>query len=107
MAKFYGIVGYIGFVEKERGIQIEESTEREYFGDILNNTRALHKSEYGVNDDVNLTGKISIVADPYAYENYFNIRYVIVDGVKWRVSTVEPMRPRMILTLGGVYNGED
>ena len=58
-----------------------------------------------INDDININNSISIVADPYAYENFHNMRYAILEGVKWKITNVEINRPRLILTIGGVYNG--
>lgn len=105
MAKFYGPVGFVKTVETEPGVWEEKATEREYSGDLMRNARDLQSSN-DVNDDVNLANKISIVADPYAEQNFLSIRYVSFMGAKWKVKTVEVLYPRLILTIGGVYNGK-
>lgn len=103
MAKFYGKIGYAETVETEPGIWEERIVERSYFGDLIRNTRKLQNSG-GVNDDINVGNEISIVADPYANEHFYSMRYVELMGAKFKVSNVEVQYPRLILSLGGVYN---
>lgn len=103
MAKFYGKIGYAETVETEPGIYEEHIVERSYFGDLIRNTRRLQNSG-SVNDDINVGNEISIVADPYANEHFYSMRYVEFMGAKWKVSNIEVQYPRLILSLGGVYN---
>ncbi len=105
MAKFYGIIGYETRVETEPGVWTPTIVEREYFGDLLRNTHKIQNSG-GVNDNVDLAQDISIVADPYATENFRSMRYVEHMGTKWKITLVKPQYPRLILTTGGVYNGK-
>ena len=105
MGKFYGKVGYGETVETSPDIWEEQIVERAYYGDVLKNSRQWEKGE-GLNDNLRINNSISVVADAYAYENFANIRYVEWMGAKWKVSTVEPKPPRLILTLGGLYNGQ-
>lgn len=104
MAKWYGKIGYAETVETEPGIWEDVFTERSYYGDLIRNTRRLQSSS-SVNDDVVVSNQISIVADPYANEHIFAMRYIEFQGAKWKISDVEVQHPRLILTLGGVYNG--
>ena len=101
--KYYGNVGYANSVEASPGVWKEQIITRPYYGDILRNARRLQTGEY-LNDDISVGNSISIIADAYAYENFFSIRFVEWMGVKWKVDTVEVQRPRLILSLGGVYN---
>jgi hypothetical protein len=103
MAKYFGSIGYAETVETSPGIVKEEITERNYYGDILRNDRRLEDNDK-VNSDINITNRISIVSDPYAVENFWKIRYVTFMGNKWKVKTVDVEFPRLILTLGGLYN---
>ncbi len=105
MAKWYGKVGYAETVETAPGVWKEQITERYYSGDVLSNTRRLQTTDQ-VNDDINITNDISIVADPYAYSNFHSIRYAEFMGAKWKVSNIKVERPRLTLSLGGVWNGE-
>lgn len=105
MAKFYGKIGYVRTIESEPGIWTEEATEREYYGDIIRNSRNLNSSNE-INDSINISNNISVVADPYAKENFQYMRYVIFMGVKWAISNVLIEYPRITLTIGGVYNGK-
>lgn len=104
MAKFRGIIGFSETKEKEPGIWEPEISEKTYSGDSLRRSYRNQNSS-GINDDINISNEISIVADPYAMENFFAIQYVIFQGAKWKVTNVEVQRPRLTLTLGGVYNG--
>ena len=104
MAKYYGKIGYNESVETTPGVWEEKITERSYYGDVVRNARRLQSTDK-VNDDVNVNNEISIVADPYAMNNFHSMRYVEFMGAKWKVSNVEVQYPRLILTLGGLYNG--
>lgn len=104
MAKFYGVIGYETTVETKPGVWEEQFVERPYFGDLIRNTRRLESSGT-LNDNVNITNEISIVADPYANENFHSMRYVKFMGTAWKITSVEVQYPRLILSVGGVYNG--
>ena len=103
MAKFYGKIGYIDTVESEPGYWDEKAIEREYYGDITRNTSRYQNSGQ-VNDNIVINNILSIVADPYANENFQHMRYVVWMGAKWKITNVEVQYHRLILTLGGVYN---
>jgi len=103
MAKFYGNIGYVKTVEVEPGVWIEEVFVYPYFGDVTRNT-SRYQSSGGVNDDINVSNIISIVADPFARENFQHMRYAEFMGTKWKITNVEVQYPRLILTIGGVYN---
>ena len=103
MNKYYGTVGYVEFSETATDVYQEVKTEREYIGDVLRNTRRWQGTEH-LNDDLNVSNRISIVADPYAYDHFQYIRYCTWMGTKWKVTNVEVAYPRLILDLGGVYN---
>lgn len=106
MNKFYGEVGYAESVEtpEESGIFIDVITEQSYYGDVIRNTRALESGEK-VNNDISVSNTISIVADEYATSHIFAIRYVKWAGTLWTVTSVEVKSPRLLLSLGRVYNG--
>lgn len=104
MAKFYGKVGYGEQVETAPGVWQDVITEVSYFGDVIRNTRILQDGGK-VNDDLSVSNSISVVADAYANEHFFAIRYVEWAGALWTVDNVEVQSPRLLLRLGGVYNG--
>lgn len=105
MAKFYGSIGYAETVETKPGVWEEVITERKYFGDIIRNSRRLQTADK-LNDDITVSNEISIVADPFANMNFHLMRYVEFMGAKWKISNVDVQYPRLILTIGGLYNGE-
>lgn len=103
MAKFCGVIGYAITKEIEPGIYVEEIVENEYYGDVIRNSRRLREASK-VNDDINISNQISIVADPFANNNFHAMRYITFMGNKWKVIDVEVQYPRLILSIGGVYN---
>lgn len=104
MTKWFGVIGYADTVETSPGVWMEDITKRQYFGDVIRNTRRLQTTDK-VNDNIEVSNEISIVADPYALQNFHAIRYVEFMGAKWKVSSVDVQYPRLTLSLGGVYNG--
>ena len=104
MAKFYGRIGYGETVETAPGVWVDEIVEYSYFGDVIRNVRTLREGE-NLNADLSVQNSISIVADAYANEHFFAIRYVEWAGTLWTVESVEVQSPRLLLRLGEVYNG--
>lgn len=105
MAKFYGVIGYAETVETAPGVWTEVITEHNYSGDVIRNTRRWETGEH-LNDDLIINNILSIVADPFAYQNFYAMRYIKWMGASWKITSVEVQRPRLILTIGGIYNGE-
>lgn len=104
--RYSGVVGYGESVEAPAGSGVwkDNITEVSYFGDVVRNTRQTHSGEH-LNNDLSVQNSISIVADAYANENFMYIRFVIWMGKPWHVTDVEVQSPRLLLRLGGVYNG--
>jgi hypothetical protein len=106
MAKWYGKVGYSETVETTPGVWKPHDTERKYYGEVIRNTTRWAGNSNSTNDDLTVNTQISIVADPFAFEKFYSIKWIEFMGVKWSVDSVDPTQPpRLILTLGGVYNG--
>lgn len=103
MAKFYGTIGFFTTIEVKPGVWQKRWTERKYFGDVLKNT-VRQQSNDNLNDNIVVSNQISIVADPFANENFHSIMYVEYMGAKWKVSNVEVEYPRLKLSIGEVYN---
>lgn len=106
MARFHGMVGYEITEEVRPGVWMPNIVLKPYYGDIVFNSRRL-ESQNNVIDNVVLSNKFSIVADAFAYQNFHLMRFVEYMGTKWKISNVEVQRPRLILSVGGVYNGEE
>lgn len=104
MARYYGKVGFAMQVESAPGVWVDDIQERPYSGDLIRDTHKYQSGEY-LNDDFTVSNQISIVADIYALKNFPHIKYVVWMENKWRVSNIEVNRPRLIITLGGLYNG--
>lgn len=105
MAKFYGAIGYGIPTETSPGIWEDTIKEVKYRGDIYRNTSQWSSSSDSTNDDINVSNQISIVSDPFANANFHHMKYVQFMGAKWKIKSVEVKHPRLVLTIGGVYNG--
>ena len=120
MAKFYGPIGF--GVTKEETIEVPGETsgttvkkgtgvwkdtivERNYYGDVIQNYRKIRAGE-SINDNIDVSNQLSIVADPFAVQHMHTMRYVKWMGAVWKITTVEAQYPRLTLYIGGVYNGE-
>lgn len=104
MARFYGNIGYGETIEKSPGVWEDTIVEYPCYGDVIRNTRNLENGT-SVNDDISVGNSISIIADAYAREHMFAMRYVEWQGALWKIITVDVEHPRLLLRLGGVYNG--
>lgn len=107
--KFFGKVGYCwteeGTGERE-GIMEEHAVAYDYYGDVLSNSRRLEQGP-SIIDGVNITNRISIMADAFAWDHIFAMKYIEWMGQKWKVTNVEIARPRLVLQIGGIWNGTE
>lgn len=107
--KYVGMVGYAMTVEVKPGVCEEKIIEKPFCGEDTN-TISRWKTNTQVNDDIDISKQISILADPFAYANFSHIRYITVVDIpneRWKVNSVEVKYPRLILNIGGLYNGRD
>lgn len=105
MSKWCGKIGYLQTIETKPGIWEDNViNEHLYYGELIRDRRLLQNSG-GVNDDINLSNQISIIADPFVMQNFQYMKYVEIGNVKWKISDIEVQYNRLILTIGGVYNG--
>ena len=106
MAKWYGVIGYnLGTVETSPGVWKPQIVERNYYGEIIRNSRRTQTSDQ-INDDINITNSISILSDPFANQKSRAMCYVELMGAKWKITNITVDFPRLILEVGGLYNGE-
>ena len=106
MAKFFGAIGYSETIELRPGVFIDRITERNYYGELIRNTSRWVSSKESVNDDLSINNRVSILADPYAVDNFHSMKYIEFMGTKWKITDVEVQYPRLLLNVGGVWNGE-
>ena len=102
--KWFGKIGFIDTVEKSPGVHVPEIVEKDYYGDLIKNVKRTNDGDK-VNDDISLSNQLSIISDPYIHNHFHSIKYVEMFGAKWKVSSVEVQFPRLLLSLGGMYNG--
>ena len=102
--KFVGNVGFETLVEVRPSNWQSVIVERKYKGDMNRVSRRLQSSDK-VTDDVALNNEIEILADAFAFENFSNIKYVVWLGTKWKVNDITIRPPKLVLDMGGVYNG--
>ena len=105
MAKFCDMVGYAEPSETVPGVWINRIVERKLFGEVESNSVRINVAEMKVNSDISVGNSINVMADAYANNHFHNIRYVKWAGALWIVTKVDVKSPRLILRLGGVYNG--
>lgn len=106
--RFSGTVGYVSQTEDRPGVFVEHFTERTYFGDVFRASRRLDEPSQVppvVNGNITLNNSFAIVADEHAYGNINSMRYVMYNGIPWKITNVEVRRPRLILTIGGQWDG--
>ena len=104
MSKWFGKIGYAITGETEPGVWEDTIVTRDYYGDLISDKYRRQLSG-NVNDDINLTSVISIIADPFAYENCSHMAYAEIMGARWKITDIDIKPPRLNLTIGGVYNG--
>ena len=106
MAKWFGTIGYVETEETAPGVwRPSKIVERQYYGDVIGNTSGWANNPDSTNDDLTVNSRISIVADQFAYQKFSTMKWIEFMGAKWKIKNVAPQPPRLILTLGGVYNG--
>ena len=105
MTKWYGKVGYSETVETTPGVWTAQDTVHEYYGDVKRNSTRWAGNSESTNDDLTVNTQISIVADPVAIEKFYSMKWIEFMGAKWKITNVDPQPPRILITLGGVYNG--
>lgn len=104
MSKWFGKIGFGETEEVEPGVWKENIIENEYFGDVYDASRSYQLSGSHINDDITMSVRISVLSNHYLNQNLDNIKYVEYMGTTWHVKSVVPAYPRLIITLGGVYN---
>jgi hypothetical protein len=104
MAKFYGVIGYTATKETSPGVWTEDIVERNYSGDVIRDTKRWQEGQKN-NDDLVPNHQISIISDSFALDNLYLMRYIKWMGASWKITNIEVQRPRLLLTIGGVYNG--
>jgi hypothetical protein len=105
MAKWFGKIGYSETVETKPGVWTPQDTVREYYGDVKRNTTRWAGNSDSTNDDLTVNSQISIVADPFAIDKFYSMKWIEFMGTKWKITNVEPRFPRLLLTLGGEWHG--
>lgn len=104
MARFFGTIGYRDTREVRNGIWKPTITERQYFGDVIKRSSRMQESSETENSEMTFSNEISVIADPFAYERFADIVYAVWMNRKWAVTRVEVKMPRLILSIGGIYN---
>ena len=105
MAKWSGKIGFSTSVEVEPGYWEEQIIEKQYTGDVITHSVKRQNSE-GVNQNINISSSISIIANPFANKHCSEMTYITYMGAKWKISDITPEFPRLKLTIGDLYNGK-
>jgi hypothetical protein len=105
MAKYAGLVGYVTQEETVPGVWSPVDNPIQMRGDLIRQSASSQNGDK-LNEDITLGHRVSLIGDAYAFGNYYNIKWVMLDGMKWEVTSVEIQRPRLILSIGGLYNDQ-
>lgn len=101
--------GLAGFNEKDievrPGVLQNQIKERRIKGNVLNYGHYNSDTPNSMQQDVSIRNRLSIIMDPYIKKNFNNILYVTFMNVRWSISSLTINGNRVILDLGGVYNG--
>lgn len=104
MAKYAGKVGFATQTETSPGVWEDVTVERLMKGDVIRANTTI-SMDGKVNGDVTFNHRVSLVGASLPLMEYYNIKYITLDGYKWEVKSIEIQRPRIIVTLGGMWNG--
>lgn len=104
MSKFAGLVGYATQEETVPGVWSPVEKTVMMKGDVIRQSSSVQNDDK-VNSDIALNHRVSLMGDSYAFDNYYNLKWIQLHGRKVEVSSVELQRPRLIVSVGGVYNG--
>ena len=103
-------LGYRDTVEKlddngnPTSIWVDVITERTYKADVISNSYRNQQAE-SINDNYVINVKVSMIAcDAFTISHLNSIIYCEWLGKKWKVTSVDIQRPRLIVTIGGEYN---
>lgn len=104
MTRYSGLIGFATkSTETTPGVWTEGITERKMTGDVLD-ARLSQSIAESVNPSLTINNRVSVVGDRFSFENYSSIRYAEYLGQKWAVTSIQVLRPRLILQLGGPWN---
>lgn len=103
--KYVGKIGFERQIETDPGIWVSRVEERTYFGDVIRNTRRYQDSDK-MNDDLRISNQISVLADSFCLENAMCMKYITWMCQRFKIDSLDVNYPRIIITLGGVWNGE-
>lgn len=101
--KWSGKIGFVETKETRPGVWENVTTERNFYGDVIRDIRK-NQSSGQVNDDINISNRISIVSNSFVRDNLSFMKYIEFMGTKWKITDVEVQYPRLVLTIGGLWN---
>lgn len=105
MARYSGLVGYVTQEETVPGVWSPVENPRTMKGEIIRQSST--NPDHGkINSDISLNHRVSLWGDAYAFDSYYAIKWIQIDGRKWEVTSVEIKRPRIIVTVGGLWNAQ-
>lgn len=105
--KYSGKVGFADTREITIDVYEEGIVEKHMIGDFLRYSSQYHFVSQSTVSDIQANHRISLIGTPYAREKFQKMVYITINGERWRISAAELATPRIIVTLGGIYNGPE
>lgn len=105
MRKFYGPIGFAETVETKPGVWTNSIVEHNYYIDVDKFNIKHTTNSDSTNDDLDVNSQFSFIADPFAVNHFTSMKYIEFMGTRWKILSVLPRDHRLVLTVGGVFNG--
>ena len=87
------------------GVWKQVNTEKVYKAEITSHKWYLNREKDTPNVSYKTGESFSVLMDSFLQENLGYITYVVLNGVKWDISSIDVQRPRVHITPGGMYHG--
>lgn len=110
MSKWCGKIGLAICAEEDPennpGVWTDIIKEVPAKGEIIKTSYRYQSNTDSTNDDISLNMSLSIISNTYLTNNFQSIKYITYKNGVWSVTGVSLENRRLILSIGGIYNGE-
>jgi len=104
MTRFWGNIGINRGTQTTAPGIIENVIEEMKVKGEIRNVKASW-SQQAMNDGIRMQHLLSVVTPEDSEIDFNEVVYIVWQGRKWAVTSIQYNRPRVELTMGGLYNG--